>query len=201
MKTIMFNEVEADFMRSILAGQKTMTRRPVPQKYIDEWKKYRKKHPDTKLTMPEWIVKHGLAKFVEGEVVAIAQSYKALRLSPNMTIMPKRGTEPVRLIDSSGWENKMFVSATLMKHHIRITSIRIERLTDIPDEDVEREGIFALGYNEDIRLTEYAVSRKKKEVLGYSPRQAFQKLINRLSGETTWKKNPWVYVYGFELVD
>lgn len=75
-----------------------------------------------------------------GEVVAIAQPYK--------DIYPNADFEMVGdgfMTESAGWTNKMFVKASLMKRHIRITDIKVERLQDISDEDVLREGVWQMG--------------------------------------------------------
>lgn len=201
MKTIMFNEEPTDLMHDVLCGQKDMTRRLVSDCHIKAWKKYQKKYPGTKMDMAQFLIRNGYAKYVVGEVVAIAESYKSLRLSPNMTVIPKRGNAPVRISEMAGWKNKMFVVADLMRHHIRITSVGVERLHDITDEDIKREGIFEIGYDQDKDLTLYGSSRKTREVLGYSLRHAFQTLINKIGTSSTWGSNPWVYVYGFELID
>ena len=34
-----------------------------------------------------------------------------------------------------------------------------------------------------------------------TPREAFAHLIDKVSGKGTWDKNPYVFVYDFELVD
>lgn len=34
-----------------------------------------------------------------------------------------------------------------------------------------------------------------------TPREAFASLIDRVSGKGTWDRNPFVFVYDFELVD
>ncbi len=201
MKTIMFNEAPTDLMYCVVCGQKNMTRRLVSEGHIKAWKKYKKKYPDTKMDMEKFLIKNGYAKYVVGEIVAIAESYKSLKLSPNMTVIPKRGNSPVRISEMAGWKNKMFVVAELMRHHIRITSVGVSRLQDISDDDIKREGVFEIGYDQDKNLTLYGSSRKTREVLGYSLRHAFQNLINKISTGTTWDRNPWVYVYGFELID
>jgi hypothetical protein len=33
-----------------------------------------------------------------------------------------------------------------------------------------------------------------------NPRKAFASLIDKISGKGTWDKNPWIWVYYFELV-
>ena len=44
------------------------------------------------------------------------------------------------LRDKPGWNNKMFVRADLMPHRIKITGIKLERLQDISEEDIYKEG-------------------------------------------------------------
>lgn len=34
-----------------------------------------------------------------------------------------------------------------------------------------------------------------------STRFAFAELIDRVSGESTWNKNPWVFAYTFKLIE
>ena len=33
-----------------------------------------------------------------------------------------------------------------------------------------------------------------------TPREAFAVLVDKVSGRGTWKANPWVFAYSFELV-
>lgn len=134
-----------------------------------------------------------------GEVVAVAQSYnEATREFPHMatTLVGHDilGSEP-------GCTNKMFVRADLMPHQIRITGIRCERLQDISDDDCFREGISESWY-ESTDTTTYGFADEKKgtAVEFDTPRQAFAALIDKVSGRGTWKSNPWVVVYEFELV-
>ena len=91
----------------------------------------------------------------------------------------------------------MLTKAELMPHQIRITGIKCERLQDISEEDCMKEGI--LG---DVEYDKY-------EVYGLfffsydgfdTPREAFASLIDKVSGRGTWKRNPWVVAYEFELV-
>lgn len=130
-----------------------------------------------------------------GEVVAIAQSYKE--------VYPNADFEMVGngfMTESAGWNNKMFVRADLLPHHIRITDIEIERLQDISDDDIIREGVWQFYDNKDL----FYVSKN----IGYAPdvafptaREAFWFLIDKVSGKGTWESNPLVVAYSFELVD
>lgn len=100
--------------------------------------------------------------------------------------------------DSAGWNNKMFVIAASCKNHIRMINIKIQQLQDISDEDCLKEGI-----EEHLKDVQYGFPTN----IGYcgqypfsNPREAFAALIDKVSGKDTWKRNPWVWVYEFELV-
>lgn len=133
-----------------------------------------------------------------GEIVAVAQSYKDAGLRPNI-LVPKANGDMIEACRHKGWTNKMFVRADLMPHQIRITGVRVERLQDISDEDCLKEGIefsckaqsYYVGYNKDTGYRTY---------LGNTPREAYAELIDKVSGHGTWEKNPYVFVYDFNLV-
>lgn len=126
-----------------------------------------------------------------GEEVAVAQRYED-------AIHPFDPVNNLIYEDDPGWKNKMFVRADLMPHRIRITDIRVERLQDISEEDCLREGV-------EKWIDCYIVSgimenHGKNNVCFDTPREAFAALIDRISGRGTWQRNPWVYVYEFELI-
>ena len=133
--------------------------------------------------------------FKEGEVVAVAQSYKDAGIED---VTDKDGFL-YHTFAIAGWDNKMFVRADLMPHQIRITNIRIQRLQDISDEDCLKEGIEWDGI-----ASQYYVNYKKetgcKTFLGKTPCEAFAHLIDKVSGKGTWDSNPYVWVYDFKLI-
>jgi hypothetical protein len=137
-----------------------------------------------------------LPKYGVNEVVAVAQIYEAAGFDPEYSIEGMLYAKK-----HAGWRNKMFVSAKYMPHQIRITGIRCERLQDISDDDCFREGISESWY-ESTDTTTYGFADEKKgtAVEFDTPRQAFAALIDKVSGRGTWKSNPWVVVYEFELV-
>lgn len=133
-----------------------------------------------------------------GDIVAIAQPYKDIiecMAEYSDIIINVDGS--INREYNAGWTNKMFVRANLMPHHIRITDVKAERLQDISDEDILKEGVFQLDEL-------FYVSKD----IGYAPevafptaREAFWYLIDSISGKGTWESNPWVVAYSFELVD
>ena len=124
-----------------------------------------------------------------GEVVAIAQSYNTI----GKTQYDKFGN------GVPGNSNKMFVRAELLPHHIRITDVKVERLQSISGADILKEGVWQYP-----KLRAYHVSKATgfaPDVAFLTAREAFAYLIDRISGKGTWKSNPWVVAYSFELID
>lgn len=175
MKKIMFND-KYGLTQAVLDGHKTMTRRIIPTRLINEFghNKYNDRSND--------LIRKSSYKV--GDVIAIAQ-----RL---VDVFYECKLERDVYHNDKGWNNKMFVKAKDMPHHIRINSIRVERLQDIDDCDCLREGI----KEQDCHIEEY-----KEGFYHYSPRKAFASLIDKVSSKGTWDSNPWVFVYEFELVD
>ena len=140
-------------------------------------------------------------KYKVGEVVAIAQSYES--------VYNEKGLETMDMLVSwlknhKGWQNKLFVAAGYMIHHIRITDIKIERLQDISDEDCLKEGIYRLDSangNGGIAYSFVGASDKKHIGLYNTPRDAFEVLIDKVSGKGVFQSNPYVFVYEFKLID
>ena len=139
----------------------------------------------------------------EGEIIAIAQSYKDLGYDPDSLERDHKDLGIKGFMkDSAGWNNKMFVSAASCKHHIRLTNVKIQRLQDISDEDCLKEGIYKLcsaNGNGGIAYSFLGASSNKHIGLYPSPREAFAVLIDKISGKGIWDRNPWVWVYEFEL--
>lgn len=187
----MFND-KYGLTKAVLEGRKTMTRRAVPEKLLEAYYDYDdyvnavapRDIPCSREYEKEFFLRR--SRFKVGEVVAVAQSYK--------DVMEARGESGVsRLVAKAGYKNKMFVRTDLMPHQIRITNIRVERLQDISDEDCLNEGVFLGQFH-----TYSYVGRPRCPF--NTPRDAFASLIDRNSGKGTWKSNPWVFVYEFELV-
>lgn len=139
-----------------------------------------------------------------GEVVAIAQSYK--EVYPNADFEMVDGNF---MTESAGWTNKMFVKADLMPHHIKITDVKVERLQDISDDDIMREGVkrASIGfYAEGVKVKDWEKEAHRETASGCLklfpfPRPAFASLIDKISGKGTWESNPFVVAYSFKLID
>lgn len=200
MKKIMFNE-RFDLNRAVLQGEKTNTRRDGHRVYLD-YERGRSLGYYPSLTLEEYAMQK--SPFKVGEIVAVAQSYKALGYDP-MFCPP--GHED-GLGSEEGWNNKMYVSADLCKHHIRIDAVKFERLQEITDEEILKEGIMEYYPYIDRNLKDKVKTyrfRDKKSKYGYyqlhPARDCFAELIDRISGKGTWEANRYVYAYSFTLID
>lgn len=207
MKKIMFDD-HFGLTQAVLEGRKTMTRRVVgnfapivSDVRLNERGCAEARHGD--VWFPAGKKKN--PKYNVGEIVAVAQRYKDIyHLLPD-DLGPLRVSNGY-LHESPGATNKMFVLAHVMPHQIRITSVRIERLQDIDDEDCLREGIYKQDprpgvhalYAFETCTDQYGSTLAKRWYV--SPREAFAALIDKVSGKGTWDSNPWVFVYEFELV-
>lgn len=222
MKKIMFND-KYGLTQAVLDSQKTMTRRVA--KVLN--------HPDiveisdfgiddrNKVYLTIWF-KDGHTQDVFlplqiGEKVAIAQSYyqvemdKVAKYDNSIYKWCKANGKDVldeayridELKQLAGYDNKMFVKAELMPHHIEIDNIGFQRLQDISDEDILKEGVF-IDEDGDIHGNKYAIDVHTKHTNRWwfpNARLAYATLIDWISGKGTWDANPWVFAYSFELVD
>jgi hypothetical protein len=180
MKKIMFND-RYGLTQAVLDGRKTMTRRIVPDGTpLGNWEETVKK-----------------SRYKVGEVVAVAESYEAIRNERYKDycndIYNPFGAKGPDLESEPGWTNKMFVRADLMPHRIRITNIKVERLQDISHEDCLKEGIYNWpnGDTWTYGNSWYAFA---------TPQEAFAEMIDKVHCKGTWNINPYVFVYEFELL-
>lgn len=189
MKKIMFSDAFC-LTQAVLSGIKTMTRRVLRGNVpLGNWEEINKHLP-----------------YKVGEMVAIAQSYNDI-----YNELEEQGDDVAndwwlpsfegKVLDTlAGYKNKMFVKADLMKHHIKITDVKVERLQSISVDDILCEGVWQFYDNKNL----FYVSKN----IGYAPdvaflsaREAFWYLIDNISGKGTWESNPFVLAYSFELID
>lgn len=201
MKKILFND-KFLLTQEVLSGNKTMTRRSFSRfepdaRMFDEICNFEGSFDDK----GRWIfslynedgdiIGDVIPHYNVGDIVAIAQSYKTIYSE----IEDKDAAEKFKkeYENTAGWNNKMFVKADLMRHHIKITDIKIEYLQDISEEDALREGI------EELCFDYFLPNDYSKPFL--MPRDAFAFLIDKVGKKGDWNKNPLVAAYTFELVD
>lgn len=200
MQKIMFNE-RFGLQQATFDRTKTMTRRAVPEKTLEKWYDIEEDYmmaapmgvPCYLEPMEDFLIRH--APYKVGEIVAIAQRYSQIISAITPRFAP-HAKDWMR--SEKGWNNKMFVKAEYMPHHIKITGIKVEGLAGISDEDCLKEGIQVLkgGFrNQD------AYTFKGDKVWWKTPYLAYKELIDRLNKRGYFESNPLVYAYTYELID
>lgn len=201
MQKIMFND-KYGLTEAVLTKRKTQTRRIITNKEMLEIIK-KCDSPATLFLIydrfvlnPYWrkifLNNRRVMRYQMNETVSIAQPYADITPQIDWVKCMIRK-------ETLGWNNKMFVRAEDMPHHIRITKIRIERLQDIKSEDCLKEGIWRAG-NVGLEGTTYWYHGLANSSFR-TPQEAYASLIDRISGKDTWASNPYVFVYEFELIN
>lgn len=200
---------------AVIEGRNTMTRRLVPGSLTEQWIEFVSDAPSVGGVYVHESEKdfyeRETPRYKVGEIVAVAQNYFSTYDESKWEsgIWYNEFADGSDITNHAGWINKMFVKAEYMPHQIRITGIRCERLQDISDEDCMKEGVVGgiIGYYvpgiqcKDWSKESYVDTEDGRTwKLFPTPRQAFAALIDKVSGRGTWKSNPWVVVYEFELV-
>lgn len=227
MKKIMFND-KYGLTEAVLERRKTQTRRILnptmlferlntyegwEKEDIADWKEsckdrlYKAEGEELK-EMLDYALEHSPYKV--GENVAIAQRY--IDLADNDEFYRLCGIHGMSLEcikHEKGCDNKMYVKAYLMPHHIHITNVRIEKLQDISEEDVIREGFdwccCNLNMGNAASQWEYHLEYfdnlgRSRDIGSVHAKEAYSFLIDHISGVGTWENNPFVFVYDFELL-
>lgn len=202
MKKIMFDD-RFGLTNAVLSGCKTMTRQIVNGDF-EAIKSFSANY--------EWIFvgenKEGDSveqkpAFEVGEVVAVAQPYKSIPWN----CIPIEWFGKVEKM--TGYTNKMFVKAEYMPEQIRIMSVKVERLQDISDEDCIKEGVYHdftaphqpfFTYFGSVDSIVWKKGKLDCTIGWQKAKLAFADLFDKVCGRGTWKRNPWVWVYEFELV-
>lgn len=192
MKKIMFNDKHF-LTDSVLDKIKTRTRRKIPYKTLIKWGINKFTFPKLK----QYLIQDSPYKI--GDKIAIQQPYRQCsRLINQLEEFRDLSWEETvaRLKNLPGWDNKMFVKAEWMPNHIEITGIRAERLWDITDDECLREGI-QISKIEGHPPYFFGGHFHSYE----TPKIAFARLYECVSGKGEWDQNPYVYVYEFKLVE
>lgn len=201
MQKIMFND-RFLLTQAVLSGRKTQTRRFVKLKMINDYCSMLGANETGYIcgfndSIEEFLLEH-YSRYKVGEVVAVAQNYKDAGvgfedLAKDADILSIKSKV-------NGYSNKMFVKPDLMPHQVRITNVRLERLQDITDDECLLEGIEKEERTDGAYNYIFFDARRELYIRERTPRDAYARLIDAISGKGTWYSNPYVFVYDFELV-
>lgn len=96
------------------------------------------------------------------------------------------------------WKPSIFMPRRFSRITVEITSVRVERVQDISEDDARAEGV-RLG--EQVPAT---INGKPGAVAFFDPRAAYAYLWNAINGKRhgcSWEANPWVWALTFRRVE
>lgn len=222
MKKIMFND-RFLLTQAVLEGRKRQTRRFVPKEVFSLIWDVEETFESPKIIYTQdlygdfWDIRDtSFAQYKKGEIVAIAQRYSDIyRLLYNCETYKRNLPAGMSVADfrkefegEKGWNNKMFVKPKYMPRRIEITDVRTQCLQEITDDECLLEGIqeASIGFYVDgLKVRNWQKEPHRETERGCmklfpTPRDAYARLIDALSGKGTWGSNPYVFVYDFELI-
>ena len=181
-------------VKAILAGKKTMTRRVIKPKTLDKfinliW------NPNENLNLSPWKV---------GDVLWVRETWNGIRLG-NGPEYWYRADEPEDAdtgVLRERWRPSIFMPRAAARLFLKVTSIRVERLQEITEEDAIAEGI------EWSELSKCAftppIKLHQKWPISYpftTIKEAFKSLWDSINAKRGygWATNPWVWIVEFNV--
>ena len=169
---ILFNN---PMTRAILSGQKTTTRRILkPQPSID-----------------------GLIcrKYEVGDILWVREAYS--KTPAGFAYMSD--SNDMRNNDNIRWVSPLLMPKTACRLFLMVTSVRLERIQDITEDEAYKEGVSREGK---FRFKNYLSDYSEYEYLSVkTAKDSFQTLWQSIYGEESWNANPYVWVVEFERVE
>jgi hypothetical protein len=199
MKGILFGEA---MYKAIIDGRKTQTRRICPvQPKSDEWKIHRLLDGTGKSRrhIGQLLYVNGLEsdkrffnyKYKHDEIIYVKEPYK---LYSSVIYKYDNFVEHKRL----KFRNKLFMPEKYARLFLKIKICGVERVQSITDEDCIKEG--AITY---VEATKQKLQKFSSEEivldLPQTPRDAYAILFDCVNGTGAWERNPYVFVYEFEI--
>ncbi|WP_315055192.1 hypothetical protein [Chryseobacterium indoltheticum] len=198
-KPILFS---TEMVEANLAGRKTNTRRIVEDIHTGflEWAFKEKKN------LAGWIFTH--AKYQMGDIVWVRETFidvdqKAEKYFNGVRFHYKADKT---FVGCWPWKPSIHMPKEAARQFIKILSVKVQRLQDISKSDSIEEGILPLTMSS-AQLIEmgqlYFDYSKPADLLndGLDPVCSFKSLWQKINGEGSWNKNPFVWVYEYEIIE
>lgn len=185
MKPILFN---AQMVRAILEGRKTVTRRVV--KFPRGWNpKFTGYIPDGAVLYGSNNIPAAKAPVQVGDVLWVRETWS--RMETGQYLYKADNEKPISYL---GWRPSIHMPREAARIFLRVTDVRVERLQDITPDQIDAEG-----------CKEWAYSATTGELLPSGPlwfKIAWDSTVKAKNMSTySWDANPWVWVIEFERIN
>lgn len=185
----------AEMVRAILDGRKTQTRRiikPQPKLITSSGRWYWEKALDVKGdplvdASRYWWEYYGTSPYGKfGDQLWVRETWNTI--GGNQAIYKSDFT----ISDDRGpWKPPIFMPRWASRIQLEITDVRVERIQDISEDDVQAEGICT------------SVTRQNSYPIGTEHRPNAQEYAigwDKINGKGSWESNPWVWVIEFRKI-
>lgn len=204
MKGILFKE---DMFKAVIEGRKTQTRRVIksPSDFFSV--NWRPSEPEKKWVrqadadgFESFLNKPVNPRYNVGETIYLKEPY-VYRSKHDKVYYKFDYYQNNQLINGEpyahdGWKNKLFMPESAARYVIKITDVKVERVQDISEEDSMAEGVESI---EGLAGTFYRSYQRINAHAFTQAKFSFRTLWESINGKESWEKNPWVWVYHFEL--
>lgn len=210
MKPILFS---TEMVQAILEGRKTQTRRIIKPQTDENGVGFMKNPPlDWESTYKEtwcpwkWDTVEGerVSKFCPygdiGDILWVRETWQKIITPFGKDAFVYKADDDFykdTIEDWPGWSPSIFMPKEACRLFLKITSIRVERLQGISEQDAIAEGV--RKYENRIIQTKY------KDYVNARPTssavESFETLWQSVYGRESWDANPWVWVIEFERIE
>jgi hypothetical protein len=194
-------------VQAIMEGRKTMTRRVVkPQPHKNWTKSYEIRQRTGRqfdfefiagsvLHLPEYHCPYGGV----GDVLWVRETWAPLFVEHGATaykasVLNLNGINIKEHIVEGRWRPSIHMPKSRARIWLQITSIKVERLQDISEDDAIAEGID--GAEDRMGYKDYLDQNSAT----FHPKLSFESLWESINGAESWDSNPWVWVIEFKQI-
>ncbi len=217
-----------EMVKAILDGRKSMTRRivkPQPTNPLTIITTL----PDGEFLLEKWPEQPRMmgnfgrcerikSKYQPGDIMWVREKFRKYILfdpgEENLKtdeIIDFAGEEPIPMIDGDGcqifnkdgserfipYHSARFMPKSAARIWLECTGVKVERLLDISQEDARSEGTFTSPHRAHENCGKWLNPMNNWHDCHYC---SFKVLWQKINGAESWKANPWVFVYSFDVL-
>nr|WP_295681198.1 hypothetical protein [uncultured Lachnoclostridium sp.] len=217
MKPILFN---ADMVKAILDGRKTVTRRLVKRTPSNDepcgfgfWREfnesdkkwYIKDYTHSCTWYPENEYMQRFGKFKIGDILYVRETWQCLNPYSDKEYVYKASCDIDFANDIGKWLPSIHMPKEVARIFLRVTDVRVERLHDMNQEDALKEGLKLQCHRTDDDCSAYLKCNFQNTVACLDKfRELWNSTIPKkdpgVMYKYGWKANPWVWVIEFERI-
>lgn len=129
-----------------------------------------------------------------GDVIWVRETFCYMDAAPNNYAY--RADYGIDTVDWN-WKPSIFMPKNACRIFLKITSIRVERLQDITEDDAITEGVKSKYFDNTNNHFDYVT----KKYLGINAKISFFTLWVSINGNDSLANDPWVWVIEFEQIE